>query len=294
MSKTRFSKPFTQQEAIPQAGIDVAVELLRSGRLHRYNTIGEELAESALLEREFAAYMDQSYCLACTSGGYAMHIALRAAGLEPGEAVLTNAFTLAPVPGAIDNAGGKPVLVEIDRNYCVDLDHLESRMKASGARFFLISHMRGHLADMDAVEALCENYGVTLIEDCAHTMGAQWNGRHSGTFGKAACFSTQTYKRQSKASTRCAWTRRTTAGAWTTCAPRSCGHSYPASMIIARVGTTDTARSKNAFRNARTFSCHNVRTKKFLSAARYSFAWKLSIQPRSANSFPPARNAVSN
>jgi dTDP-4-amino-4,6-dideoxygalactose transaminase len=194
MSKTRFSKPFTQQEAIPQAGIDVAVELLRSGRLHRYNTIGEELAESALLEREFAAYMDQSYCLACTSGGYAMHIALRAAGLEPGEAVLTNAFTLAPVPGAIDNAGGKPVLVEIDRNYCVDLDHLESRMKASGARFFLISHMRGHLADMDAVEALCENYGVTLIEDCAHTMGAQWNGRHSGTFGKAACFSTQTYK----------------------------------------------------------------------------------------------------
>ena len=194
MSKPRFDKPFTQQEAIPETGIDAAVELLRNGRLHRYNTIGEELAESALLEREFAAYMDQKYCLACTSGGYALHIALRAAGLKPGDGVLTNAFTLAPVPGAIDNAGGKPVLVEIDRNYCVDLDHLESCMRESGARFFLISHMRGHLADMDAVEALCEEHGVTLIEDCAHTMGAWWNGRRSGSFGKAACFSTQTYK----------------------------------------------------------------------------------------------------
>ena len=58
----------------------------------------------------------------------------------------------------------------------------------------MMSHMRGHLADMDAVVALCERYGVMLIEDCAHTMGASWNGKKSGTFGKAACFSTQTYK----------------------------------------------------------------------------------------------------
>ena len=123
-----------------------------------------------------------------------MHIALRAAGLQAGEAVLSNAFTLAPVPGAIDNAGGKPVLVEIDRNYCVDLDHLETKMRESKARFFLISHMRGHIADMDAVVALCRQHDVTLIEDCAHTMGASWNGRKSGSFGKVACFSTQTYK----------------------------------------------------------------------------------------------------
>ncbi len=192
--KTVFGKAFTQQEPIPEAGIDSALRVMRSGRLHRYNTIGDESAEAALLEREYAAYMGQRYCLACTSGGYALHVALRAAGLRRGEAVLTNAFTLAPVPGAIDNAGGKPLLVEIDRDYCVDLDHLETAMRESRARFFLISHMRGHIADMDAVSALCERYGVTLIEDCAHTMGASWNGRKSGTFGKVACFSTQTYK----------------------------------------------------------------------------------------------------
>jgi dTDP-4-amino-4,6-dideoxygalactose transaminase len=138
--------------------------------------------------------MGQQYCLACTSGGYALHIALKAAGIRPGEAVLSNAFTLAPVPGAINNAGGKPLLVEIDENYCVDLAHLETMMRQSGARFFMLSHMRGHIADMDAVDDLCGRYGVTLIEDCAHTKGAHSNGNRSGSFGKIACFSTQTYK----------------------------------------------------------------------------------------------------
>ena len=194
MSKLRFNKSFTQQEAIPQDGIDAAVKLLQSGRLHRYNTISGETAAAAVLEKQFAAHMGQRYCLACTSGGYALHIALKAAGIKPGEPVLSNAFTLAPVPGAIDNAGGRPVLVEIDDNYCVDLDHLEAQMRASGARFFMLSHMRGHIADMDAIVTLCERHGVTLIEDCAHTMGARWNGRRSGSFGRVACFSTQTYK----------------------------------------------------------------------------------------------------
>ena len=194
MTKSVFSKPFTQQEAIPETGIERAVEVMRGGRLHRYNTLAGETAEAALLEQEYAAYIGQRYCLACTSGGYALHIALKAAGIEPGEPVLSNAFTLAPVPGAIDNAGGKPVLVEINPDYCVDLAHLEVMMRQSKARFFMISHMRGHIADMDAVLALCQQYQVTLIEDCAHTMGASWNGKKSGTFGKVACFSTQTYK----------------------------------------------------------------------------------------------------
>lgn len=192
--RKQFSKPFTQQEPIPEEGIQRAVEVMRSGRLHRYNVVDDEVAEVALLEKEFAEYLGTDYCLACASGGYAMHIALKAAGLEPGEAVLTNAFTLAPVPGAINNAGGRVVLVEIDENYCVDLQHLDAMMISSKARFFMMSHMRGHLADMDAVVELCKKHDVMLIEDCAHTMGASWNGKKSGTFGVVACFSTQTYK----------------------------------------------------------------------------------------------------
>lgn len=189
-----FEKPFTQQESIPEAGIERAVEIMRSGRLHRYNVLEGEESEAALLEKEYALYQGTAYCLACASGGYALHVALKAAGLVAGDKVLTNAFTLAPVPGAIHNAGGVPVLVEVDENFCADLDHLETQMQASGARFFMMSHMRGHLADMDRVVSLCEQYGVLLIEDCAHTMGARWNGKLSGNFGSIACFSTQTYK----------------------------------------------------------------------------------------------------
>ena len=191
---TVFNKPFTRQEAIPEAGIERAVEIMRSGKLHRYNTDEGETAEAALLEQDFASYLGVPYCLACASGGYALHVALKAAGLQPGDKVLTNAFTLAPVPGAINNAGGVPVLVEIDANYCVDLNHLQKMMIETDSRFFMISHMRGHLADMDAVTDLCKKHNVILIEDCAHTMGATWNGRNSGTFGDVSCFSTQTYK----------------------------------------------------------------------------------------------------
>ncbi len=189
-----FTKPFTQQEPIPEEAIAKAVEVMRHGRLHRYNTLEGEVAEAALLEDEFASYLGVPYCLACASGGYAMHVALRSAGVERGTKVLTNAYTLSPVPGAIDNAGGTAVLVEIGEDYCIDLADLERKAEASGAKVLLLSHMRGHIADMDGIVALCERHGIALIEDCAHTMGACWKGRKSGTFGLAACFSTQTYK----------------------------------------------------------------------------------------------------
>lgn len=132
--------------------------------------------------------------MACASGGYALSIALMAAGLKAGEPVLTNAFTLAPVPGAAVNAGGQPVFVEVTDNLVIDLDDLEMKAKSTGARFLLLSHMRGHLVDMDKLQAIVDAHDLILIEDCAHTMGAQWDGRNSGNFGLAACFSTQTYK----------------------------------------------------------------------------------------------------
>ena len=189
-----FSRPFTQQEPINQEAIDAATQVLKSGRLHRYNTIEDELSEVSLLEEEYAAYQDSKYCLACASGGYAMSVALKAAGLKPGESVLTNTFTLAPVPGSISNAGGNPIFVEITKDLVLDLDDLSRKVSESKARFLLISHMRGHLVDMDKLMQIVNENNLILIEDCAHTMGAQWKDKRSGNFGLAGCFSTQTYK----------------------------------------------------------------------------------------------------
>ena len=90
MIRKIFTRPFTQQEAISQEAIDAATEVLRTGRLHRYNTIEDELSQVSLLEQEYANYQGSRYCLACTSCGYALSITLKAAGLESGEYVLTN------------------------------------------------------------------------------------------------------------------------------------------------------------------------------------------------------------
>ena len=194
MSIKAFTRPFTQQEPINQEAIDAATKVLKSGRLHRYNTIENELSEAALLEEEYATYQQSKYCLACASGGYAMSVALKAAGLKLGESVLTNTFTLAPVPGAISNAGGNPIFVEITKDLVLDLEDLSKKAEESGARFLLISHMRGHLVDMDQLMKIVNENNLILIEDCAHTMGAQWKDQRSGNFGLAGCFSTQTYK----------------------------------------------------------------------------------------------------
>ena len=187
-----FSGSFTQQEPICDEAIAAAVAVLRSGRLHRYNTAPGEAGEVALLEAEFAAAMGARFCLAVASGGYALGCALRAAGVGPGDAVLTNAFTLAPVPGAIAALGARPVFVEVTENLTIDLDDLAA--KAGQARVLMLSHMRGHICDMDALMQVARAHDLLVIEDCAHTMGAAWAGVPSGRHGAVGCYSTQTYK----------------------------------------------------------------------------------------------------
>lgn len=190
----RFTKDFTLQEPICEEGIERAVEIMRSGKLHRYNVAPGEKGEAALLEEEFAAYMGSKYCLATSSCGAALYLALKSLGVKPGDKVLCNAYTLAPVPGAIENVGAQIELVEIKDDYTIDLEDLDRKAAATGTKWFMLSHMRGHLANMDEVMKVCEKHGLVLIEDCAHTMGATWDGRKSGSYGNVACFSTQTYK----------------------------------------------------------------------------------------------------
>jgi dTDP-4-amino-4,6-dideoxygalactose transaminase len=192
--KERFAGSFTQQEPISEEGIAAAVAVLRHGRLHRYNVTPGEISEVAALEVEFAATLGARYCLAVASGGYALGCALRALGVGAGDRVLSNAFTLAPVPGAIAGVGAVPVLVEVTEDLTIDPDDLAKKAAASGARVLMLSHMRGHICDMDRVMAICDDLGIRVIEDCAHTMGADWRGVPSGRHGVVGCFSTQTYK----------------------------------------------------------------------------------------------------
>jgi dTDP-4-amino-4,6-dideoxygalactose transaminase len=189
-----FRKSFTQQEPISEAAIARAGDVMRSGRLHRYNVAPGEIGPAAEFERTFADWLGVPYALALASGGQALQIALRACGVKPGDRVLTNGFTLAPVPGAIAAVGARPLLVETTESLRPDLDDLNTKAASSQAQVLMLSNMRGHLPDMEAIQTICTRHGLLLIEDCAHTMGAAWKGKQSGTFGVAGCFSTQSYK----------------------------------------------------------------------------------------------------
>lgn len=185
---------FTAPPPVPSEGVERANELMASGRLFRYGETGAQELDVADLESAFAESIGRRYCVAFNSCGASMAAGLMAAGVSPGDSVLMNAFTLAPVPGAIVHAGADPVFVGITPDYLIDLDDLRAAAKRSGARYLLLSHMRGHIVDMDQLTATTLELGITVIEDCAHTMGAGWGGRPTGTFGAIGCFSTQAFK----------------------------------------------------------------------------------------------------
>ncbi|MEH7829044.1 DegT/DnrJ/EryC1/StrS family aminotransferase [Gemmobacter denitrificans] len=177
-------------EPIPEAARAEIDRLLASGDLFRYTA--PEGAPVALLETEFAALLGSRYALAVSSCSAALFLSLKALDLPRGARVLTPAFTFAAVPSAIVHADCTPVLVEVGANYRVDMADFAAKLPGAGA--VLISHMRGHTSDMDAIMALCDAASVPVVEDAAHSLGTVWNGRNIGTIGKIGCFSFQSYK----------------------------------------------------------------------------------------------------
>ena len=192
--RKRFDKIASEPVRIPAHGIDRAVQIMDSSRLHRYGEDTSGASEVAELEREFAQEIGVDYAVAVNSCGCALFLALRACGVTPGDEVLCSAFTLAPVPGAIAHINAVPVFVDITQGLTVDPDDLRAKIRNSSARVLLLSHMRGHVAAMDEVAGICAANGIALIEDCAHTLGAFWKGRKVGSWGDISCFSAQTFK----------------------------------------------------------------------------------------------------
>jgi len=179
-----------QSEPIPAAARAEVERLLETGDLFRY-TAAED-APVALLEREFAEMTGARYALAVASCSAALFLSLKALGLPRGARVLIPAFTFAAVPSSIVHADCTPVLVECGDDYRIDLGDFEA--KVDGADAVMISHMRGHTSDMDALMALADARGLPVIEDAAHSLGTTWAGRNIGTIGRVGCFSFQSYK----------------------------------------------------------------------------------------------------
>ena len=174
-------------EAIPDAAREEIDRMLASGDLFRYTAKAD--SPVTLLETEFAAFMGSRFALAVSSCSAALFLSLKALGLKRDAKVLIPAFTFAAVPSAVVHADCIPVMCEVGDNYRVDIADLEAKLNSEDIECILISHMRGHTSDMDAIMALAAERGLPVIEDAAHSLGTLWDGKKIGTIGKIGCFS---------------------------------------------------------------------------------------------------------
>lgn len=140
-------------------------------------------------EQEAAAYLGVKHAIGCASGTDALHLALLAEGIGPGDEVITSAFTFIATAEAIKYVGAKPVFVDIDpRTFNITADTIEAAITAR-TKAVMPVHLFGQPADLFAIKALCDRHGLKLIEDCAQSFGATLDGRQTGSIGHAAGFS---------------------------------------------------------------------------------------------------------
>jgi len=145
--------------------------------------------EGAALEREIAALTGVPHAVACNSGTDALHLALRAADIGPGDEVVTPAFTFIATAEAISYVGATPVFADIDpATFNLTAQALE-RSLTPGTRAVIVVHLFGQCADLPAIAEVCARRKLVLIEDCAQAIGADWGGRAAGAWGEYGCFS---------------------------------------------------------------------------------------------------------
>jgi dTDP-4-amino-4,6-dideoxygalactose transaminase len=177
-----FCSPRAQYQSQREA-IDAAIAgVLSRGRY----ILG---SESEAFEREFAAYIGVAHGIGVGSGTEALHVALRACGVGPGDEVVTVSHTAVATVSAIELCGARPALVDIDPGtYTMDAAQLESVLTPH-TKAIVPVHLYGQPADLDAILSIARRRGVRVIEDCAQAHGARYEGRRVGSLGDMACFS---------------------------------------------------------------------------------------------------------
>ncbi|MGR9404133.1 DegT/DnrJ/EryC1/StrS family aminotransferase (plasmid) [Rhizobium leguminosarum] len=163
--------------------IDAAVlGVLASGQY----ILGEEVAR---LEQEFADYCDVKHAIAVNTGTSALHLSLLAAGVGPGDEVITVPFTFVATVSAICYAGARPVFVDVEPvTLTMDPARLEAKITAR-TKAIIPVHLYGQMADMDAIKAIADHYRIPVIEDACQAHGAQYKGARAGSIGTSGCFS---------------------------------------------------------------------------------------------------------
>lgn len=163
---------------INQAVLDV----LASGRY-----IGGATVEN--FEQQFGAYIGTSECVACNSGTDALLLALRALNIGAGDEVITSPFTFIATAETIATAGATPVFIDIDpETYNLDLGQIEAAI-TDRTKAIIPVHLFGKPVDMTRLSAIATAHNLAIVEDCAQSTGAEWEGKRVGSIGQIGCFS---------------------------------------------------------------------------------------------------------
>src|SRR6266446_10401171 len=167
--------------SIERDEIDEVVRCLESGWIGT----GPRVAR---FEKEFARYKDQLFAAAVSSCTAAMHLSVLAAGIGPGDEVITTPLTFCATVNAIIHAGATPVLVDVDPvTLNMDPDQVRARLTPR-TRAIVPVHFAGRPCDMNALSEIASTRGLAVIEDCAHAIETEYHGRRAGTFGDFGCF----------------------------------------------------------------------------------------------------------
>jgi dTDP-4-amino-4,6-dideoxygalactose transaminase len=145
--------------------------------------------EVGAFEKEFAAYCETRFAVGVNSGTSALHLALLACGVGPGDEVITTAFTFVATVAAIEYTGARAVLVEVDPvSLTIDPDRIESAITAR-TKAIVPVHLYGLPADMDPIMSIALAHGLVVVEDAAQAHGAEYKRRRAGSIGDIGCFS---------------------------------------------------------------------------------------------------------
>jgi perosamine synthetase len=182
MSFSRYRYPVAEPE-LGEEELKNVIEAVRSGWISGRGRFVEEFEEA------FSRYIGVKYGIATSSGTTALHLALVALGVGPGDEVIVPDLTFVATINAVIYTGAKPVIVDIHPDYwCIDPDKLEKAITPR-TKAIIPVHLYGHPCDMDPIMEIASKYNLYVIEDAAEAHGAEYKGRKVGSFGHASCFS---------------------------------------------------------------------------------------------------------
>lgn len=184
--QVRFVDPGKNYEKIKDEIDAVFVDVLSKG-----NLIMREELES--FEKNLASFVGTKYAVGLGSGYDSLLISSMAAGIGPGDEVIVPAHTFVATASAVVNAGGTPILVDVDKDYNIDVSKIEEAVTPK-TKAIIPVHLNGRVCDMDSIMSAAEKFNLAIIEDACQSLGASFNDKKAGSFGLAGCWSFYPFK----------------------------------------------------------------------------------------------------